>query len=80
MYSYATFTYMHACGMQIMSKPAIGFQEVERVGRVVEVLRHTPHNGFPVFAGGAGGVGAGGRLEGLILRSQLLVLLRVSHF
>ena len=65
------------------------FREVESVAYVASVLRRTRHNGFPVVHGGGpdpehdegefdalgGGASRSGPLEGVILRSQLLVLL-----
>ena len=32
-----------------MASPVVGLKAVERVDRVVEVLRNTQFNGFPVF-------------------------------
>jgi len=62
---------------------------VERADYVLDVLTRCRHNGFPVVrGGGGGGAGAadidahgcgasrGGPLQGLILRSQILVMLR----
>eukprot|EP00798_Chlamydomonas_sp_ICE-L_P001153 gene1153-3718_t len=72
----------------IMASGVIGFRAVESVARVMEVLRAVQHNGFPVFMResdleAAGGLAPGGeshRLEGVILRSQLLVLMQRRHF
>ncbi|KXZ44967.1 hypothetical protein GPECTOR_60g745 [Gonium pectorale] len=99
----------------IMATGVCGFRTVEPVSRILQVLRTTTHNGFPVFAEEGSteedvvsvapsnkalvslansssspdmnGSSAGprpdplsGRLEGLILRSQLLVLLQRRHF
>lgn len=55
------------------SSKVVYFGRVEMVGRIVEVLKSTPHNGFTVMEDLPGG---GTALAGLILRSQLLVLLR----
>jgi CBS domain-containing protein len=45
---------------------------------VLAVLRDTTHHGFPVVLDGskAAGEEGVGQLEGLVLRSQILVLLR----
>ena len=66
------------------------FREVESVAYIQHALTATTHNGFPVVRGapgvgpqplpvpmpsGDGGEGRGGALQGLVLRSQLLVLL-----
>lgn len=70
----------------IMATGVYGFKDIESVAKIMEALRTTTHNGFPVYgtdAGGAAGsetVEEGGRLEGLILRSQMLVLLQRRHF
>ena len=62
---------------------------IESVSRVLEVLRAISHNGFPVWARPTDvdeteELGAGEdverRLKGLIMRSQLLVLLQRRHF
>lgn len=100
-----------------MATGIYGFRSVERVDRILEVLRTTTHNGFPVFSlpttssaapntivSAANAAAAAmtaivshdgsaaaaitnttdsvecTRLEGLILRSQLLVLLQRRHF
>ncbi|KAG2485675.1 hypothetical protein HYH03_015647 [Edaphochlamys debaryana] len=100
----------------IMATGVVGFRVIEPVSRILQVMRTTTHNGFPVFAEGTdgeegdvseapsskalvgmvhsssaadmnGGSSAAskvdllcGRLEGVILRSQLLVLLQRRHF
>lgn len=76
----------------IMSTTVHGFKSIESVSRVLEVLRTTTHNGFPVWARESEDVEEGEpevleygedgerRLKGIILRSQLLVLLQRRHF
>ncbi|KAL4451977.1 hypothetical protein ABPG75_007639 [Micractinium tetrahymenae] len=93
----------------VMASPVVGLDGVVPVSSVLQVLRSTTHNGFPVLApfkpaaeqgGGRGGVSSArglpgvwgevngelgarqgaGRLQGLVLRSQLLVLLRHGAF
>ena len=49
------------------------FRSIERVSRVVDVLRKTTHNGFPV-------VDDETRFHGIILRSQLITLVRNRCF
>lgn len=65
------------------AKPVlVTLQGVEKVGRIVEVLRNTTHNGFPVVDEGVHphpmpGQQQGAReLHGLVLRSHLIVVLR----
>lgn len=53
--------------------PAVTFGRVERVGAIVDVLRHTQHNGFAVIERGMDGEQ---HIMGVVLRSQLGVLLR----
>mmetsp|Transcript_19521 Transcript_19521/g.42325 ORF Transcript_19521/g.42325 Transcript_19521/m.42325 type:complete len:908 (+) Transcript_19521:79-2802(+) len=72
----------------MMATGVYGFKTVENVAHILHVLRSTSHNGFPVWAREsdleAGEVVPGEdhskRLEGLILRTQLLVLLQRRHF
>jgi chloride channel 7 len=59
--------------MHVMSKPVVCFHVLERVSRIVEVLRSCRHNGFPV-------VDQETRFVGIVLRSQLLTLLRNRCF
>ena len=60
------------------AKPrAVTLQVVERVSTVVEVLRSTPHNSFPVLDRPRPGVS---ELHGLVLRSHLMAVLRKRWF
>jgi chloride channel 7 len=54
---------------------------VENVGRIVEILRSTRHHGFPVVDRIDASIDDSqypnyGHLQGLVLRSQLIVLLK----
>jgi CBS domain len=65
----------------VMVPRPVSLPPVAPLRGVLRVLRSTTHHGFPVVtrpvAGEEGeGAGSGGHLEGLVLRSQLLVLLR----
>jgi CBS domain-containing protein len=51
------------------------FPPIMPVKEVLRVLQKTTHHGFPVVVDTEAGLGVG-QLEGLVLRSQLLVLLR----
>ncbi|MEW5297643.1 MAG: hypothetical protein WDW36_000839 [Sanguina aurantia] len=71
----------------IMATGVFSFRGVEKVSVILETLRSTTHNGFPVFYSDCDSglndydvESVGQRLEGLILRSQLLVLLQRRHF
>lgn len=79
----------------IMSTKVVSFNTVEKVGRIVDVLkdRNSHHNGFPVvdhhhtnndedssLAGELGKRETFGTFRGLILRSQLIVLLKSKMF
>ncbi|KAL6011321.1 hypothetical protein ACLOJK_001767 [Asimina triloba] len=69
--------------------PVVTLRGVEKVGRVVEVLRKTTHNGFPVVDHGvvvsAAGrqqqhVGSGTELHGVVLRAHIIAVLRKKWF
>ncbi|XP_028670200.2 H(+)/Cl(-) exchange transporter 7 [Erpetoichthys calabaricus] len=62
---------------EVMSSPVICFKQVEKVGKIVDILSNTStnHNGFPVVCDQEPK-----RLCGLILRSQLIVLLKHKVF
>lgn len=65
----------------IMASPVMGLRRVEEVSRVVQVLKSTLHNGFPVYPSAAlPGSSPDEQLEGFILRTQLLVLLQERAF
>lgn len=57
---------------------------VERVGRIVEVLKNTTHNGFPVVDTGItpplGSPNGANELHGLILRAHLILALKKKWF
>ncbi|XP_055991198.1 H(+)/Cl(-) exchange transporter 7 [Sorex fumeus] len=65
---------------EVMSTPVTCLRRREKVGVIVDVLSDTTsnHNGFPVVA--PAGDAQPARLEGLILRSQLIVLLKHKVF
>uniref|UniRef100_A0A672L5X3 Chloride channel protein n=1 Tax=Sinocyclocheilus grahami TaxID=75366 RepID=A0A672L5X3_SINGR len=66
---------------EVMSSPVTCFNRVEKVGRIVDVLSNTStiHNGFPVVAHTSEN-DEPGKICGLILRSQLIVLLKHKVF
>jgi len=57
------------CARDVMESQVVSFHEVERVCRITETLKSTTHNGFPIIT-------PKGHVAGLILRRQILVLLR----
>ena len=58
---------------EMMARPVICFDQVEKVGTIYQVLKTTTHNGFPVL-------GANGHLVGLILRKTLCSLLKLKAY
>ncbi|XP_073414652.1 H(+)/Cl(-) exchange transporter 7 isoform X1 [Dendrobates tinctorius] len=66
---------------EVMSTPVTCLRRREKVGLIVEILSQTTsnHNGFPVVEN-SGSTGQAPRLCGLILRSQLIVLLKHKVF
>ncbi|XP_069762779.1 H(+)/Cl(-) exchange transporter 7 [Narcine bancroftii] len=68
---------------EVMSYPVTCFKRLEKVGRIVDILSDTAtnHNGFPVVdENHEPEYDNVGRLCGLILRSQLIVLLKHKVF
>ncbi|XP_030591897.1 H(+)/Cl(-) exchange transporter 7 [Archocentrus centrarchus] len=66
---------------EVMSSPVICFNRIEKVGTIVDTLSNTStnHNGFPVVAQ-VSDSDEPAKLCGLILRSQLIVLLKHKVF
>lgn len=72
---------------EIMSYPVITLKTVENVGRIVDILMRETFNGFPVvdpgdvdLEGNTMKPKSGGHLRGLILRYQLIILLKYKVF
>ncbi|XP_042861796.1 H(+)/Cl(-) exchange transporter 7-like isoform X2 [Penaeus japonicus] len=70
---------------EVMNRPVVSLRTVERVGRIVAVLKSYSYNGFPVVDSLPTGdderyFKSFGTLRGLILRSQLTVLLKHKIF
>ncbi|NXP37868.1 CLCN7 protein, partial [Leiothrix lutea] len=74
------FTQSFPC-REVMSTPVTCLRRIERVGTVVDILSDTSsnHNGFPVVESNPDTTQVAG-LRGLILRSQLIVLLKHKVF
>ena len=69
----------------VMASPVCTFQQIEQVGKIIAVLSHTNHNGFPVVDGrGSGNTHDDhftyGQYRGFINRSQLIILLKHKVF
>ncbi|KAI6191174.1 hypothetical protein M3Y97_00199300 [Aphelenchoides bicaudatus] len=69
----------------IMRKDVIALEPKERVGRLLDIVKNTRHHAFPVVDRIEPGLTEAqfpnyGRLKGLILRSQILTLLKKKHF
>lgn len=58
---------------EIMTQPVITIDEINRVGKVYDLLVNTRHNGFPV-------INRTGQLRGLILKKHLCSLLKCKAF
>lgn len=74
---------------EVMSHPVCNVQTVEKVSHIIDILRTTTYNGFPVvdavqtgqFVGDTNLINnTSNRIRGLILRSQLIVLLQHRLF
>ncbi|KAL0110500.1 hypothetical protein PUN28_013839 [Cardiocondyla obscurior] len=68
---------------EIMNHPVVTLKTVENVGHIVELLKCVTFNGFPVVdppSSDQPEISSYGRLRGLILRSQLIVLLKNKVF
>jgi len=62
---------------EVMSTPVITLSSVENVGRIIDVLSNEPYNGFPVVDTPLFNNGRSfGTTRGIILRSQLIVMLQ----
>ncbi|XP_069124050.1 H(+)/Cl(-) exchange transporter 7-like isoform X2 [Argopecten irradians] len=71
---------------ELMSHPVTVLRSYESVGRIVDILKSETHNGFPVvedydpFTEESPDSGTFGTFHGTILRSQLIILLKLKVF
>ncbi|XP_049852821.1 H(+)/Cl(-) exchange transporter 7 isoform X4 [Schistocerca gregaria] len=68
---------------EVMSHPVVTLKTIENVGHIVDVLKSEEHNGFPVVDpefSKEGNSRSCGTLRGMILRSQLIVILKNKLF
>lgn len=71
---------MNMKAKQIMSDEVVCVRMRESVEYIVNILRSTTHNGFPVIDQADEHNRKNGRLRGIVLRSQLVVILKRSLF
>ncbi|XP_055619852.1 H(+)/Cl(-) exchange transporter 7 isoform X2 [Toxorhynchites rutilus septentrionalis] len=64
----------------IMNQPVVCIRRREKVGYILDILQNTNHNGFPVIEDDQTNNRDNGKLVGLILRSQLVVILKRSFY
>lgn len=64
----------------IMNQPVVCVRRKEKVNYIIDILKNTAHNGFPVIEDDENGNRENGKLIGLILRSQLVVILMRSMY
>eukprot|EP00912_Choanoflagellata_sp_UC4_P001336 UC4_evm1s823 len=65
----------------VMSTNIICLEEIAQVCHIISVLKHTTNNAFPVVTSRELGQASGtGRIKGIILRHQLVMLLRHKAF
>lgn len=65
--------------MHIMSSPPVCILLHDKVSRIANILKKYPHNGFPVVDR-INEDGSPGHLCGLILRSQLVVIIHHQYY
>jgi len=68
---------------EVMSHPVVTLSPIETVGHLVDILKTTSHNGFPVVdhhMENSYNNRTFGKMRGLILRSELIVLLQHKIF
>ncbi|KAH0987840.1 hypothetical protein GBA52_015017 [Prunus armeniaca] len=68
----------HLVTSDVVSGPLVTFSGIEKVGRILDALRTTGHNGFPVIDEPP--FSDAPELSGLVLRSHLLILLKGKIF
>ncbi|XP_055530682.1 H(+)/Cl(-) exchange transporter 7 isoform X1 [Wyeomyia smithii] len=64
----------------IMQKPVVCVRKREKVKYIIDILKSTSHNGFPVVEDDNRNTRENGKLLGIILRSQLVVILKRSFY
>ncbi|XP_025115201.1 H(+)/Cl(-) exchange transporter 7-like isoform X2 [Pomacea canaliculata] len=64
-------------GCELMSQPVLSIFPVEKVGHIMDILENETFHGFPVIEQDPS---KKGKLQGIILRSQLLAMLQKKAF
>lgn len=64
----------------IAGAPVVCVRMRERMSYIVSILKKNTHNAFPVVDSVESGNRSNGRIQGIILRSQLIVILKRSYF
>lgn len=77
---HAPLKHLNDNAKKVMSDKVVCVRMKESVEYIVEILKHTTFNGFPVVDQVDDKNRQNGRLRGLILRSQLVVILKRSLF
>ncbi|PIK56463.1 hypothetical protein BSL78_06626 [Apostichopus japonicus] len=70
----------HIKASDVMNHPVVTLNTIENVGRLMDILLKNDHNGFPVVDPYDETRILGGTFRGLIIRSQLSVLLKNKAF
>ncbi|XP_025115195.1 H(+)/Cl(-) exchange transporter 7-like isoform X3 [Pomacea canaliculata] len=66
---------------ELMSQPVLSIYPVEKVGHIIDILENETFHGFPIIDQDPSSfLQAKGKLHGLILRSQLLIMLQKKVF
>ena len=68
---------------EVMSHPVVTLSPIDTVGNIVDVLKSTTHNGFPIVdypMEATYNRRSFGKMRGLVLRSELIVLLQHKIF
>lgn len=68
------------CASEIMNSPVICFRMKEKASYIYEQLKNCNHNGFPIVQDVQGANRSHGRICGMILRSQLIVIFLNKYF
>lgn len=68
------------CATEIMNLPVVCFTMKESVAYIYDQLKNCKHNGFPIVEDVQGTNRSNGRICGMILRSQLIVILMNKYY